>query len=224
MTLLVVTFLLISTGTAQEDNRHGKLFYVTSTTVTSILKTSTLCFTKESCDKKDPFDAPGEGTKMCATGCACAPITGVTCPNGVPAGTACNIPGSGGTGPACPAGCVAGPMSPIPDPCNSCTVTDSMANMMIPVCPGRKKKRAILESALSEEEGGNISPSPTSMSDIESSKEIASGEERAGKYYLYWITTTIRPTETKYTRTAMLDVNCTPMGFSYEMCPIMRGK
>ena len=27
----------------------------------------------------------------------------------------------------------------------------------------------------------------------------------------------------RYIRTAMLDVNCTPMGFSYEMCPMMPG-
>ena len=31
-----------------------------------------------------------------------------------------------------------------------------------------------------------------------SSKDITSGEERAAKYYPYWITTTLRPTETEY--------------------------
>ena len=54
---------------------------------------------------------------------------------------------------------------PGPDPCNSCTVTNAMADMMIPACMGRKKKRAILESALFE--GFNISPSPSSQADIE---------------------------------------------------------
>merc|ERR1719275_325837 len=149
------------------------------------------------------------------------------CPTGPPANARCifpgepNAPGAPAAGnPLCQAGCVQGPMGPIPDPCNSCTVTNSMADMMIPPCPGRKKKRAILDSVLFE--GFNISPSPSSQADIESSKDVSFGAERAAKFY-YWITTTIRPTETKYIRTAMLDVNCTPMGFSYEMGPMMPG-
>ena len=69
--------------------------------------------------------------------------------------------------PLCPAGCVPGPMRPIRDPCNSCTVTDSMADMMVATCPGRKKKRAILESALLADHT-QISPSPAiSQSDFE---------------------------------------------------------
>ena len=98
--------------------------------------------------------------------------------------------------------------------------------MTIPPCPmgGRKKRRAILES--SEEQGLNISPSPSVELDIKrwvrifyfkdiqaikkldfvnmpiniycSSGESFLGMERAARYYPYWITTTLRPTETKY--------------------------
>ena len=162
--------------------RQGKLFYVTSTTVTTTLTTSTLCFMKESCDQKDPFDPPGPPaagammmSKMCAAGCSCAEAS-VMCPPG------CFIPGSGPdpacateTGPTrcarCPAGCVPNPnglpnADAIADPCNSCTISDPMANMMLPVCPGGKKKRAILDFGLPEE-GLNISPSPPSQPDIE---------------------------------------------------------
>ena len=146
--------------------RQGKLFYVTSTTVTSTHTTSTLCFMKQSCQSSPPFDTPGGvatpggGAKMCSTGCGCAPAP-VMCPQAPP----CRLPGDVAGNPACPAGCVQGPMGPIPDPCNSCTVTNSMADMMIPPCPGRKKKRAILDSMLFE--GFNISPSPSSQADIE---------------------------------------------------------
>ena len=107
------------------------------------------------------------GAKMCATGCGCVAAS-VMCPAGPPA---CILPGGAGAAQACPLGCVfvpgvgAAPGGPGPDPCNSCTVTNSMADMMIPPCPGRKKKRAILESALFE--GFNISPSPSSHADIE---------------------------------------------------------
>ena len=58
--------------------RQGKLFYVTSTTVTSTHTTSTLCFMKQSCQSSPPFDTPGGvatpggGAKMCSTGCGCA--------------------------------------------------------------------------------------------------------------------------------------------------------
>ena len=120
---------------------------------------------------------------MCAPGCGCVPITGVMCPQGR---QRCIFPGDDnavidGTGAAamampplmaCPAGCVPGPAGPIPDPCNSCTVTNAMVDMMVSACPGsmmgstgRKKKRAILESQLFD--GFNISPSPSSQSDIE---------------------------------------------------------
>ena len=151
--------------------RQGKLFYVTSTTVTSTHTTSTLCFMKQSCQSSPPFDTPGGvatpggGAKMCSTGCGCAPAP-VMCPQAPP----CRLPGDVAGNPACPAGCVRLPAVgaavglPGPDPCNSCTVTNSMADMMIPPCPGRKKKRAILESVLFE--GFNISPSPSSQGDI----------------------------------------------------------
>ena len=124
---------------------------------------------------------------MCAPGCGCVPITGVMCPQGGGGGPArCIFPGDTGAvldgrgtpvAPAvplmaCPAGCVPGPAGPIPDPCNSCTVTNAMVDMMVSACPGsmmgstgRKKKRAILESQLFD--GFNISPSPSSQSDIE---------------------------------------------------------
>ena len=92
-----------------------------------------------------PDNCGETGQPPCPVGCVCP----ATCP------------GTGGRN--CPPGCFPRPGI---DPCNSCTVTDSMVDMMIPVCPGRKKKRAILESALSEE-GRNISPSPSSQSDIE---------------------------------------------------------
>ena len=152
--------------------RQGRLFYVTSTTVTSTHTTSTLCFMKQSCQSSPPFDtpggvvAPGFGAKMCSTGCGCAPAT-VMCPAG------CRLPGAIGANPPCPLGCVVIPGAggaaaagaPGPDPCNSCTVTNSMADMMIPPCMGRKKKRAILDSVLFE--GFNISPSPSSQADIE---------------------------------------------------------
>ena len=155
--------------------RQGKLFYVTSTTVTSTHTTSTLCFMKQSCQSSPPFDTPGgvadpaSGAKMCSTGCGCAPAN-VMCPQGPPA---CLLPDDAPNPAAmrCPAGCIRMPAVgavagiPGPDPCNSCTVTNSMADMMIPPCPGRKKKRAILESALFE--GFNISPSPSSQADIE---------------------------------------------------------
>ena len=155
--------------------RQGKLFYVTSTTVTSTHTTSTLCFMKRSCDQTSPFALPGRPaslgatSKTCATGCGCVPLN-VVCPT-APAAMRCTLPGELPQAPPvapalmpCPAGCVQGPLGPIPDPCNSCTVTNSMADMMIPPCPGRKKKRAILESALFE--GFNISPSPSSQADI----------------------------------------------------------
>ena len=160
--------------------RRGRLFFVTSTTVTATLKTSTLCFTKPSCASQAPFDPPGVpagggaspmGPKMCATGCACAPLTGVMCGGtGAAAGARCRIFGTGPTPrgvPLCPAGCVPGPIRPIRDPCDRCTVTDSMADMMVATCPGRKKRRAILESALLSDRT-DISPSSaTSIPDIE---------------------------------------------------------
>ena len=159
--------------------RHGRLFFVTSTTVTATLKTSTLCFTKPSCASQAPFDPPGVpagggaspmGPKMCATGCPCAPLTAVMCGTGAAAGARCRIFRTGPTPrgvPLCPAGCVPGPIRPIRDPCDSCTVTDSMADMMVATCPGRKKRRAILESApLGDQK--EISPSPAiSHSDFE---------------------------------------------------------
>ena len=157
---------------------------MTSTTVTTTVKTSTLCFTKPSCASQPPFDPPGApaaagaspmGPKMCATGCGCAQNSAVVCPTG------CIIPGAGilpPTGPGimpCPPGCVTGPppgmgagvLQAIPDPCDRCTVTDSMADLMVATCPGRKKRRAILESApLGDQK--EISPSPAiSHSDFE---------------------------------------------------------
>ena len=157
---------------------------MTSTTVTTTVETSTLCFTKPSCASQPPFDPPGApaaaaaspmGPKMCATGCGCAQNTAVMCPTGcIIPGAGIRLPGAGGP-PPCPPGCVTGPppgmgagvLQAIPDPCDRCTVTDSMADMMVATCPGRKKKRAILESALLSDRT-DISPSSaTSISDIE---------------------------------------------------------
>ena len=167
---------------------------MSSTLVTSVLKTSSLCITKQACSAQAPFNMPGlpasvAANKMCAAGCGCAALTGVTCTLPPPAApramaVACTFPGTpnvvGANQPApCPPGCVVGAMGPTPDPCNSCTVTDTMADMMISTCPGRKKKRAILESALLSDEGTiqespfltdglEISPSrATSVTDIE---------------------------------------------------------
>ena len=144
---------------------------MTSTTVTTTVETSTLCFTKPSCASQAPFDPPGTpaaagaspmGPKMCGTGCGCARITGVMCPRN------CVLLMRGAAGNAmCPLGCVPGGRRAIPDPCNSCTVTDPMADMMVATCPGRKKRRAILEPAF-REETTEISPSPVIFhSDIE---------------------------------------------------------
>merc|ERR1719356_483081 len=103
----------------------------------------------------------------------------------------------------CPPGCVSpgpgmvpagGVIQAIPDPCDRCTVTDSMADMMVATCPGRKR-RAILEPALLGDHT-QISPSPAiSQSDHKSSKDNLIEEDREAKYYPYWITTTIRSTE-----------------------------
>ena len=161
---------------------------MTSTTVTTTIETSTLCFTKPSCASQPPFDPPGAaagaaagaspmGSKMCATGCGCAQNTAVMCP------TNCIIPGAGSPPPMgpgimpCPPGCVTGPAPPgmaamaapqaMPDPCDRCTVTDSMADMMVATCTGRRKKRAILESTFLADHT-EISPSPAiSHSDFE---------------------------------------------------------
>ena len=167
--------------------RRGRLFFVTSTTVTTTITTSTLCFTKPSCASQPPFDPPGAGapagaaagaspmgSKMCATGCGCARNTAVMCPTGCIIDGAGSAPGPGNN--RCPPGCVSpgpgmvpagGLIQAIPDPCDRCTVTDSMADMMVATCPGRKKKRAILESALLADHT-QISPSPAiSQSDFE---------------------------------------------------------
>ena len=161
---------------------------MTSTTVTTTIETSTLCFTKPSCASQPPFDPPGAGapagaaagaspmgSKMCATGCGCARNTAVMCPTGcIIPGAGIALPGAGGP-PPCPPGCVTGPppgmgaglLQAIPDPCDRCTVTDSMVDMMVATCPGRKKRRAILESALLADHT-QISPSPAiSQSDFE---------------------------------------------------------
>ena len=66
-----------------------------------------------------------------------------------------------------PCGLCAWAYSPLRDPCDSCTVTDSMADMMVATCPGRKKKRAILESALLSDRTDIFPSSASSISDIE---------------------------------------------------------
>ena len=93
---------------------------------------------KDSCANKPPFDPVGGpiGDKSCGPGCGCSKSIG----SGVGGG--------------------------LNDNCDSCTVTDSMLDMMMPPCPmgGRRKRRAVLES--SEEQGLNISPSPSVELDI----------------------------------------------------------
>ena len=136
--------------------RSGRFFFVTSTTVTQTLTTSTLCFKKESCAERDPSSPSGVNPKICASGCKCVPLT-VTCP------PSCEIAGSG-TGTACPPGCVRGPGGQaIADPCDSCTLSDPLADMMIPTCPAgkKKKKRAIADSAMLPLGDLTISPTPT---------------------------------------------------------------
>ena len=68
--------------------RKGKLFFVSSTTITSTLKTSTVCLTHQSpaaaaaaaTSCQNPFSPPGSRAKMCERGCRCVPGTlGVFC-------------------------------------------------------------------------------------------------------------------------------------------------
>ena len=67
--------------------RKGKLFFVSSTTITSTLKTSTVCLTHQSpaaaaaaTSCQNPSSPPGSRAKMCGLGCRCVPGTlGVFC-------------------------------------------------------------------------------------------------------------------------------------------------
>ena len=143
---------------------------MTTTTAAQTLTTSTLCFRKESCAVRDPYSPPGlkpaSDPKICAPGCRCVAITDVTCPED------CQFVDVDGTDDAeeCPTGCVPGPDDEaIPDPCNSCTVNDPLADMVIPTCPAvrGKKKRAIEDSAMLPLGDLTISPTATYPATIE---------------------------------------------------------
>ena len=102
--------------------RKGKLFFVSSTTITSTLKTSTVCLTHQSpaaaaaaTSCQNPSSPPGSRAKMCGPGCRCVP--------GTP-GTFCAPFCGTGRNPPCAAGCFCRPSCgtaavtiPPPGPC-----------------------------------------------------------------------------------------------------------
>ena len=102
--------------------RKGKLFFVSSTTITSTLKTSTVCLTHQSpaaaaaTSCQNPSSPPGSRAKMCGLGCRCVPGTlGVLC---APfCGTRKNAPCAPGC--FCQPNCgTADPATPILRPCD----------------------------------------------------------------------------------------------------------
>merc|ERR1712173_3681 len=77
----------------------------------------------------------------------------------------------------------------------------------VTTCPGRKKKRAIMEAI-----DHDTPVDADKVSSLESGmEEVESANQRQGKFLLYWLTTT---TTTTFTATATLILSCVPTGFS----------
>merc|ERR1712165_372165 len=89
------------------------------------------------------------------------------------------------------------------------TLCYSTINSAATTCPGRKKKRAIMEAIDHDTpvEADKVSSLESGM------EEVESANQRQGKFLLYWLTTTSTSTTT-FTATATLILSCVPTGFS----------
>merc|ERR1711948_57460 len=90
------------------------------------------------------------------------------------------------------------------------TLCYSTINSAATTCPGRKKKRAIMEAIDHDTpvEADKVSSLESGM------EEVESANQRQGKFLLYWLTTTSTSTTTTFTATATLILSCVPTGFS----------
>merc|ERR1711920_539431 len=90
------------------------------------------------------------------------------------------------------------------------TLCSSTINSAATTCPGRKKKRAIMEAIDHDTpvEADKVSSLESGM------EEVESANQRQGKFLLYWLTTTSTSTTTTFTATATLILSCAPTGFS----------
>merc|ERR1712242_198862 len=88
------------------------------------------------------------------------------------------------------------------------TLCYSTINSAATTCPGRKKKRAIMEAIDHDTpvEADKVSSLESGM------EEVESANQRQGKFLLYWLTTTSTSTTTTFTATLIL--SCVPTGFS----------
>ena len=78
-------------------------------------------------------------------------------------------------------------------------------------CTGRKRRSISLEPAESKSLDGMESEGAVQPSTI--NREIDGGQDREGRFLLYWITTTSISTSTSFTTTyTVSSVSCTPAG------------
>ena len=78
-------------------------------------------------------------------------------------------------------------------------------------CTGRKRRSISLEPAESKSLDGMESEGAVQPSTI--NREVDGGQDREGRFLLYWITTTSISTSTSFTTTyTVSSVSCTPAG------------
>ena len=83
-------------------------------------------------------------------------------------------------------------------------------------CTGRKRRSISLEPAESKSLDGMESEGAVQPSTI--NREVDGGQDREGRFLLYWITTTSISTSTSFTTTySISSIACTPPGVNY--CP-----
>merc|ERR1711981_293427 len=93
------------------------------------------------------------------------------------------------------------------------------------VCP-TKKRRAIQHDPFDAEEDINIEPTEPSMAKLDDTTSLENDHQtevesgvRAGRFAVYWKTTTITSSSTSYTSTSTLaSLKCTPYDFVLSAC------